>query len=166
MLLQQFRDGQQPDAVAELENLGPPPYSTTAQDAIKSKYAGVMTAAEQHAVVKPPSLMDAMQPPAANHFLAEGISYPDPRQQGQVMYDILRPEVTKFDAWQLPLTFESNIGFIQGELDYFTVTAEVERYYDAIQAPAKQFLHMPGGGHSAFFMRNEFLAALNQVILP
>ncbi|MEM7020536.1 MAG: alpha/beta hydrolase, partial [Pseudomonadota bacterium] len=26
LLLQQFRDGQQPDAVAELENLGPPPY--------------------------------------------------------------------------------------------------------------------------------------------
>jgi pimeloyl-ACP methyl ester carboxylesterase len=50
--------------------------------------------------------------------------------------------------------------FFQGDLDAYTVTAEVEAYAAKIQAPQKLFVTIPGGGHSAYFLRDVFLGLL------
>jgi hypothetical protein len=56
--------------------------------------------------------------------------------------------------------------FLQGELDVFTVTSEVKSYVDEIEAPRKVFALIEGAGHSAFLMRDEFLASLNRHVRP
>jgi hypothetical protein len=55
---------------------------------------------------------------------------------------------------------------LQGELDAITVTSEVRVYADAIEAPRKVFALLEGAGHSAFLMRDEFLASLNRYLRP
>ena len=56
--------------------------------------------------------------------------------------------------------------FLQGELDEFTVTSEVRVFADEIEAPRKVFALLEGAGHSAFLMRDEFLASLNRHLRP
>jgi fermentation-respiration switch protein FrsA (DUF1100 family) len=56
--------------------------------------------------------------------------------------------------------------FFQGDWDGYTTTSEVEAYAAKIQAPQKFFVTIPGGGHSAFFLRDVFLAMLTTHVRP
>jgi len=76
------------------------------------------------------------------------------------MFDRLRPEFYAFDAWQLGRKFEVPMIFIQGELDFYSVTSEVEKYITEIEAPRKRLDIFAGAGHGAIFMRDELLDRL------
>jgi pimeloyl-ACP methyl ester carboxylesterase len=56
--------------------------------------------------------------------------------------------------------------FLQGDEDFYTATAEVADYAAALQAPSVRLELIAGGGHSAVFMREAFLAALRTHVLP
>jgi pimeloyl-ACP methyl ester carboxylesterase len=158
LLLQRARGTGDATAVAELESIGPPPYPDTATDAIKSKYAGAMTAEEQGEMGKLIAVMQSIRPDAS--YLARGVKLEDPRARSLVVYDRLRNDIVAFDAWRLGLEFQVPMFFFQGEDDLFTVTSEVRRYEAEITAPRKAFVPIEGAGHSTFVLRDRLLALL------
>jgi pimeloyl-ACP methyl ester carboxylesterase len=155
-------------AITELEALGPPPYPRTADDATKSKYAGALTTAEKLALASlDPSVMASMKaPPSEANYVPKGLALDDIRAVSMAAYDALRTETVHFDARRLGLEFEVPMFFLQGELDSLTVTAEVQAYASEIRAPQSTVALIPGGGHSAYFMRDTFLALLRQHVRP
>jgi proline iminopeptidase len=167
-LLERARSAGDAAAIADLEGIGAPPYERASDDAIKSKYAGALTPAEQHALAQlDPHVMASMNaPPADATYVPKGIPLGDTRTLAMAAYSALRGELLDFDARRLGLKYFVPMLFLQGELDVFTVTSEVKSFADEIEAPRKVFALINGGGHSAFLMRDEFLASLNRHLRP
>ncbi|HYL36632.1 MAG TPA: alpha/beta hydrolase [Bryobacteraceae bacterium] len=168
MVLEQARERADRAAIEELERLGPPPYPDTAADAVKSKYAGALTPAEQavFAALGPAVLAALKSPPAGERYFARDIPPQDPRAQATAAYDELRPELMTFDARALGLDFGVPMFFFQGERDAYSVTSEVQAYAIEIRAPQKIFVPIEGGGHSSFYLRDYFLHLLNVHVRP
>lgn len=157
LLLERARRSGDAAASAELAAIGPPPYPDTATDAVKSKHAGAMTAAERAALA-------ALDP--AELAALEALPFEKVRAQAMAAYDALRPEIVAFDARKLGLEFDVPMFFVQGELDVFTVTSEVQAYAESIVAPKKAFLPVKGAGHSVHLMRDELLRLLDEHVRP
>ncbi len=154
MVLERARATGDLAAITELEAIGPPPYGDTATDAVKSRYAGALTQAEQAEWASlGPEVMAA-------------ISDPDARTLATRTYDRLRGEIVAFDSRRLGMRFEVPMVFLQGDQDVFTVTSEVQAYAAEISAPSVAFDLIRGGGHSAVFMREPFLDLLRRRVLP
>jgi pimeloyl-ACP methyl ester carboxylesterase len=168
LILDRARAARNAAAIAELEAIGAPPYSSASEDAIKSKYAGAPTPAEQRALaLLDPRVMASMNtPPPDATYVPRGLTLGGPRDVAMTAYHALRDEVVAFDARALGLKYLVPMLFMQGELDMFTVTSEVRAYADDIEAPRKVFAVIEGAGHSAFLMREEFLASLNRYLRP
>jgi pimeloyl-ACP methyl ester carboxylesterase len=168
MVMAQARAAGDHRAIAELTEIGPPPYKDLATEAIKSKYAGALTPAEQ-AVFSglDPAVTVAMRtPPAGARHVPEGLPLLDQRTLSMAAYGQLRDQIAAFDARTLGLTFEVPMLFFQGDRDAYTVTSEVEAYKDEIQSPKKMLVSIEGGGHSTVFMRDDFLNLLNRFVRP
>ena len=154
MVLERARATGDLAAITELEAIGPPPYGDTATDAVKSRYAGALTQAEQAEWASlGPEVMAA-------------ISDPDARTLATRTYDRLRGEIVAFDSRRLGMRFEVPMVFLQGDQDVFTVTSEVQAYAAEISAPSVAFDLIRGAGHSAVFMREPFLDLLRRRVLP
>ena len=169
MVLEQARARGDAAAVVELEGIGAPPYRDTATDAVKAKYAGALTPAEQavFAALDPAVMAAVNEPPAGARYAPVGLALPaDPRALGTAAYDQLRGEIMAFEARRLGLKFEVPMVFLQGARDAYTVSSEVEAYAAEIEAPAKRMVKAPGGGHSAFFLRDAFLDLLVRHVRP
>jgi pimeloyl-ACP methyl ester carboxylesterase len=168
LILEQARASGNRPAIAELESIGAPPYKNTATDAIKSKHAGSLTMAEQLALASvDPEVFAAMKsaPPQAR-YVPKNIVLEDIAMVALITYDLLRDEIVRFDARQLGFEFSVPMIFLQGDLDTFTVTSEVQEYANEITAPYKALIVVPGGGHNCHLMRDSFLALLNQHVRP
>jgi len=167
MVLEQARAASDQSAIAELEKIGAPPYKDAATDAIKSRHCGALTPAEQSYLASlDPAIMAAVRtPPAGASWIAPGLAGTDPRATAMVAYEKLRGDIFAFDAYRLGISFDVPIFFFQGDRDAYTVTSEVEAYAAKIQAPQKLFMTIPGGGHSAFFLREVFLGLLSNYVL-
>ena len=111
-------------------------------------------------------MAEALNPPSDAAYVAPGLPLPDPRVRGTAVYDLLRDQLLSFDARRLGLDFAAPMAFLQGDLDAYSVTSEVEAYAAGISAPAKLFALVEGGGHSALFMREAFLALLERHVRP
>jgi pimeloyl-ACP methyl ester carboxylesterase len=168
LILEGARAARNAAAIAELESIGAPPYSSAAEDAVKSKYAGAPTPAEQRALAQldPRVLASMNAPPPDANYVPRGLTLGDTRTQAMAAYTALRDELVAFDARRLGLKYVVPMLFLQGELDEFTVTSEVRVFADEIEAPRKVFALLEGAGHSAFLMRDEFLASLNRHLRP
>jgi pimeloyl-ACP methyl ester carboxylesterase len=147
------------DAVAALERVGPPPYAGLEQDIAVSIHANTMTAAQQAEFAG----VDLAAAPGVRSLPA-GLDLPDPRVRGLAAYAALRAEIAAFDAWTLGTRFEVPMVFLQGEHDTYTPTAEVAAYAAALRAPAVRLEIVPGGGHSAVFLRAAMLERLREVV--
>jgi pimeloyl-ACP methyl ester carboxylesterase len=168
LILEQAKAANNRAAVAELEAIGAPPYRNTATDAIKSKHAGSLTMAEQLALasVDPEVFAAIKSAPRQARYVPKDVVLEDIAAVALVTYDLLRDEIIAFDARQLGFEFSAPMFFLQGDLDLFTVTSEVQEYANEIMAPHKEFILVPGGGHSCHLMRDSFLAFLNQHVRP
>jgi pimeloyl-ACP methyl ester carboxylesterase len=155
-------------AVAELARIGPPPYADIAAEMVFSQHANAMTEAElaAFASLDPDTSAALDTPPAGAHWVPPDLALPDGRTRGLAAYLALRAEIAAFDAWALGLTFESPLIFLQGELDHYTPTVEVAAYAAAIAAPTAKVVEVAGGGHSTVFLREPFLALLQQHAMP
>lgn len=151
LVLEAARSAGDSAAVAELEGIGPPPYGDAATDAIKSKYAGALTPAEQ-AVFADPSVM---APP-------EGAPVVDSRALAMAAYAAVRDELMGFKARDLG-EIRTPVVFLQGTLDAYSVSSEVEAYAREIGA---RYVPVEGGGHSAMFMVREMLDLLLAHVRP
>jgi pimeloyl-ACP methyl ester carboxylesterase len=164
LLLARLRGAGDAAAVAELEQIGPPPYPDTATDAVKSKYAGAFTPAETASLI---AVLPALQAPATDaKYIARGVPLADPRALALAAYDKLRADLVAFDARRLGRTFRVPMFFFQGEHDMFSVTADVRDYLDEIEAPRKLLATIPDGGHSTFLMSSGLLALMLEHVRP
>jgi pimeloyl-ACP methyl ester carboxylesterase len=169
LLLEQARATGNAQALADLERIGPPPYSDTATDAVKSTYCGALSAGEQEALASlDPHIIGAMfNPPVDSPYLPPGlILEKDVRSVAMAAYDRLRPEIVAFDADRLGVDFGVPMLFLQGENDVFTVSSEVRSYVDRIRAPYKAYASVERGGHTSWLMRDRFLQMLVAHLRP
>lgn len=151
LVLKAARKSGDPAAAAELEALGPPPYSDTAADRVKAKYAGALTPAEQAAFADP----SVMAPP-------EGAPEIDQRALAAAAYEAVRGELMAFKARDLGAV-ATPVVFLQGTLDAYSVSSEVEAYAQEIGAV---YAPIEGGGHSAMFMVRRMLDLLVEHVRP
>ena len=168
MVVAQARAAGDQTAIRELETLGPPPYPDAATDAIKSKYAGALTPAEQAAFASldPDAMAALTAPPAGARYVAPDLPQLDVLTTAMAAYSKLRSELVEFDARTLGMSFDVPMFFFHGERDAFTVLSLVQAYADEISAPRKTVELIEGGGHSAFFVRDAFLALLVRFVRP
>lgn len=154
--------------LAELTSIGRPPYTATAADAVKSKYAGAPTTREAPAFAElGPLIGAALQGvPVGATYLAAGQQWPEPRDRTFAAYTALRSEIISFDARTLGTAFAVPMFFLQGADDVFTVTSEIERYAGELQAPHVEYVPIEGAGHSALLLRHELLMLLSRHVRP
>ena len=145
-------------AIAELEQVGPPPYASVMQDFILSKYANAFTAAEAAAFADP-VMEQVNNPPADAAWICREVPASDPRAQALPAYMAIRDALWRFDARSLGAEFGCPMHFVQGDRDTYTVTRDVEAYARDLGA---SFDVIEGGGHSAVFLREPFLAVLRK----
>jgi proline iminopeptidase len=152
------------EAVNALEKVGPPPYADLASDMAASMYVGAQTPAERVALtgLDGATLTAMGAPPAGATYVPEGLAAPNQQERALAAYAALRPEIVSFDARELGGRFRTPMIFLQGDADIYSVTSEVEAYAAEIEAPSKALRLIEGGGHSAFFLRDSFLAALRE----
>ena len=155
-------------AVAALEAAGPPPYADLAIEMATSLYLNAQTDAERAAFATLDAAAAAAlaAPPAGARYVPDGLQPPDGRMRGAMAYAALRAEIAAFDAWAMGLEFDVPMVFLQGDLDLYTPTAEVEAYAAALRAPSVRLELVAGGGHSAVFMRDAFLGSLLRHVRP
>jgi pimeloyl-ACP methyl ester carboxylesterase len=154
--------------VSELERIGPPPYADIAAELVLSQHANAMTDAEraEFASLDAETMAAIATPPAGARWVPPDLVLPDGRARGLAGYLALRDEIATFDAWALGLTFEVPMIFLQGALDHYTPTMEVAAYAAAVTAPMAKVVEVPGGGHSAVFLREPFLSRLQRHVSP
>lgn len=167
-VLAQARAAGNASALAELEQIGPPPWRDLASVAIKSKYANVMTPVEQafFASLGPAGMAALATPPADATYVPKGLTPSDPRALGAATFGKLWPEIAAFDARALGLGFDVPMFFFQGERDLHMVTSEVQAYAAEIRAPRKAIELIKGAGHMSSFLRDDLLALLERHVLP
>ena len=165
LLLEWARATNNTQALANLERIGPPPYTDTATDAIKSNYSGAPTPAEQEAI---PAIIAAATIPATgvNYLPSDVHLESDVRSVATAAYDKVRAEIVSFEADRLGPDFGVPMLFLQGEHDLLTVSSEVRAYVDRIHAPQKAYVPIEGGGHSVWMMRDRLLQALVSHLYP
>lgn len=80
---------------------------------------------------------------------------------GQFSIGRLYAEMMAYSDRTAPAPIPVPLVIIQGDEDIQTPTVLAREYFDKLQAPSKQFVLIPGGGHSAVFaMPDAFHAAL------
>src|SRR5262249_37874638 len=99
-------------------------------------------------------------------YVPAGLALPEPMAAAFAAYQVMRGEIAASDAWTLGRRFEVPLVFLQGDDDLYTPTPEVEAYAAWVEAPPTKVVLIPGGGHSAVFLRAPFLAALNGHVRP
>ncbi|THD81924.1 MAG: hypothetical protein E7812_03715 [Phenylobacterium sp.] len=152
-------------AVAEIEAIGPPPWTDIAADIVKGRYANATTAAEQ-AVLDPAMMAAVRNPPAGAAYVARGLPPVDAYAAGLAAYVALKPELSAFRARDLGPTFEVPMVFLQGGEDAHTTAPEVEAYAREITAPRVVYEPIAEGGHMSVFLVERMLQLLVRHVRP
>jgi pimeloyl-ACP methyl ester carboxylesterase len=145
-------------AARELDKLGAPPYPEPRTWIIKQRWSfdtdpelQVWSKKALRMVLTAPgmSLADVYRFNSAIMF------YP------QALYD----ETMSWSAQRLATRFGVPFYLLHGDTDPHTLTSLVEEYYPMIEAPAKNLVLLPGGGHCAVLMQPAtFLAELRACV--
>ena len=165
MILGRARAAGDAAAIAEIEGIGPPPWSDVACEVIKGKYANAMTPAEQ-AALDPATLAALRSPPADARYVARGLPASDPYTASLAAYTALRPQLSAFDAEALGLEFAVPMVFLQGPQDAHTPAAEVEAYAAKVRAPSVRYEPIAEGGHMSVFLVARMAALLERHVRP
>ena len=143
-------------AVAELEAIGPPPYSAISELLVERKWlATVDTPAEQ-------TLFKRMTPVV---LFTPGMSLKelwDYNAAPKVAQKMAYPDVEKFDARRIGAAFAVPIFILAGDQDLYTPGGGVPRYLAEISAPSKSFVLLKGGGHNVVLTAPD--AVLHQLL--
>jgi pimeloyl-ACP methyl ester carboxylesterase len=143
VLLERARRDRNSRAVSELEAIGPPPYRNDAAERLRGKWTSyydhrgekrLVRLAWRKALTAPNySLKDIWDFFAAMHF--------SQATAGKWL--------DAFDARALGSHIAVPVWFLEGDRDYTTPIPIVRDYFDRLTAPRKQFVVLPGSGHSA-----------------
>jgi len=162
LALQWARAAKNPEALADLNRIGPPPYKDGTDG------WGVLY-----------KWRNACEGPNREVFLASTLYYAlaqpgytlrnfNSSQEGQIVSgNKLFDQITNLDHKRLEGTFNLPIVVIQGENDCTTPAELAHKYLDSISAPRKDFVDIPGEGHFAAFIKSdEFLKDLVARVRP
>jgi pimeloyl-ACP methyl ester carboxylesterase len=148
-------------AIRQLEAIGPPLYknidTVSVQLRWENKYA---TAAERN-------LTRTMAPYvlfAPNYSLKDIYDF-----EAGTQFSLRRTydELNAYDARALGPDFAVPFFIIQGDQDTQTPTALARQYFETVQAPAKAFVELKGGGHVAMLtLSDAFLQVLESRVRP
>jgi pimeloyl-ACP methyl ester carboxylesterase len=151
-------------AVAELQASGPPPYpvmkALTTQRIWAQAYehADSYVAAEQASSLYAPSysVLDLYHAIQSIRFTLN--TFIGPTMSGPAM---------KVNLESLGPDFAIPMFVFEAPDDYITSPALAKAYVDSINAPQKEFVMLPAGGHFAVFIhRNTFLKEMNSRVRP
>lgn len=146
-------------AIAELREVGRPPYSDGRGYAVQRKWANLFEGAD--AFIASMFGFALMAPGSTVRDVNDWID-----GQG-VSADRLVPETKALTATNLGGEFALPVFVIQGAEDFTTPTSLAEEFVSSIRAPSKAFVAIEGGGHFAVFMKSEaFLRELVSRVLP
>jgi pimeloyl-ACP methyl ester carboxylesterase len=157
LLLERVRSEHDEKASSQLVSIGPPPYADA------SRWTLEQTISADH-----PAASERRWGP--DFLFAPGYSIRDSLQLigGASRHrSKLVAEDLKYSAESRGAHFEVPIFFFQGSDDIQAPLALASEYMDAISAPRKALVIIPGGGHNAFiFFSARFLAELNARVRP
>jgi pimeloyl-ACP methyl ester carboxylesterase len=158
-LLKYARATSNSEAISELSVAGPPPYANGAGDQVQRKWSNAFEKADEFL---PGTLGLRLTAPGG------GVQSIVNDASGEVFSaNLLVPQTIHLTATDLGFSFGVPIFMIQGEIDFTTPTVAARRYFDAIQAPLKNFATIPDGGHFAVFMHSDaFLRQLVELVGP
>ncbi|MBV9718321.1 MAG: alpha/beta hydrolase [Candidatus Eremiobacteraeota bacterium] len=146
-------------AIDELTKVGPPPYPSYAGYSVQRKWSNLFEGANSFldgtiglTLEAPGCSVRDVNDSAAGQILS-----------GQRLFSQTRSSGPK----ELGLNFSVPIFFFQGAEDFTAPTALARNYLEAIQAPYKRFVAIPGAGHFAVFIHSDqFLHELLSQVRP
>jgi pimeloyl-ACP methyl ester carboxylesterase len=145
-------------ALAELDRVGPPPYSTGEGYRVQRKWSNAFEGADQFLYGAVGLAL------AAPGYSARDV---DDWLDGQSLSgDRLVPEMINHGRKELGTEFRVPVFFIQGAEDFTTSTALAREYFTSINAPHKEFVAIPGGHFAVFLKSTEFLSELVKRVRP
>jgi pimeloyl-ACP methyl ester carboxylesterase len=150
-----------PEALAALKAIGPPPYRDPATlYAERRVLFAHPLASERHRQVE--ANMSGIFEPQLS--LWDGLQYAAAeRYSGRWLYRT----VETYEAASHGLRFETPVFIFQGAEDIQTPAALAAEYFGRVEAPRKELLLLPGGGHFAIIsLRDRFLAELTSRVRP
>jgi pimeloyl-ACP methyl ester carboxylesterase len=152
LALEAARQRNDTKAVAALENVGPPPYSTLEDFFVRQQYAN------------PPGLPQSPIEKAHNDAMAKFMSAALPTNVTYIPADapkfdlfanfvetqrLMFQESAMFEAaTQLGYRYRVPVYFFEGENDINVPVALAREYFERIEAPRKAFCVIPGAGHN------------------
>ena len=152
LALEAARNRNDAKAVAALEKVGPPPYSTVEDFFVRQQYSN------------PPGLPQSPTEKAHNEAMAKFMSAALPTNVTYLPADapkydlfanfldtqkLMFQESATFDApAQLGYRYRVPIYFFEGENDINVPVALAREYFERIEAPRKAFRTIPGAGHN------------------
>jgi pimeloyl-ACP methyl ester carboxylesterase len=159
LVLARARAAGNADAVAELTAAGPPPYPAgTLKQWTWVKWANAFEPTPETTHLTPALAWFFLRLLASGQGLPPGAIYSQKAMWPQMLRDDLAKSAP---AFAVPVIM------IEGTEDCVAVPALARAYFDAIQAPSKQFVPIAGGGHSVVFTsRRTFLRILETKVRP
>jgi pimeloyl-ACP methyl ester carboxylesterase len=141
-------------ALRKLQDLGAPPYPRSQTWIAKQRWSFATDPELQAWSKQAPRLVltaPGLTPRDIYLFNAGIMSYPQP----------LYEETMSWSAWAYGSRFAIPVYLLHGAADEHTLTSLVREYFAAIEAPAKELILLPGGGHCAVLAQPAaFLAEL------
>lgn len=168
LALDAARTRQDTKAIEALTRVGPPPYKSFEEFAVRQQYTN------------PPGLPPSPAAVAAYATIAKKMAAapPNPRYKGPELSSAdataafvttqhaIYPELVSFEARDLGMTYSIPIFVFQGEDDINTPTVLAREFVQQIEAPAKAFVTIPGAGHVTTAFPAELLELLRAYVLP
>jgi pimeloyl-ACP methyl ester carboxylesterase len=157
MLLQQVRAAHDEKAMAQLAAVGSPPYADPSRRALEQRIEGDYPG-------EPEGSLGADFAYAPGYSLRESFELLVGATQHRAK---LVAEDMNYNAQSRGTGFEVPVFFFQGSEDMVAPLQLAAEYMNAISAPRKTLVVIPGGGHNAFILHSQrFLDELNARVRP
>ncbi len=163
-VLKKARDRGDRDAIAGLEKVGPPPYTTQANLGVQRKWARAYErGADTNGHILYMALFESEDSLRDLKDYAAGIVDSQDHFFGQ---DMSRP-LAKLDVREFGSDFAIPVFVFQGAEDDIAPVRLARAYVDGIAAPQKRFVAIEGAGHTAMYTKSgEFLKLLVESVRP
>ncbi len=147
--------------LARLAEIGPPPYRDEAALGAERKVLFAHPLASERSRSAEANVSGIFEPELS---LRDGWEYHVAERYSSEQLD---PALMRYDAYARGTTFQVPVFVFQGADDIQTPAALAVEYFGKLQAPHKELVLLPGGGHFAIIsLRDRFLAELRTRVRP
>lgn len=157
-------------AVNELENAGPPPYTTFESFITRQKYVnppGQKPSVEEAAAIAETRTLLAAPAPSDANYVGPELPPGDAVQAFLTTQAAMYQQTSAWDAAQrVGLEFDVPMYFFQGADDRNTPTPLVSEFVSQLRAPRKKLVVIPNAGHLTVVFHDRLLQLLNENVRP